>query len=221
MKRLSIAGLAGLVFSLVLFYLMAQMIKPSGDPRGDRRDDQVISFTRSKAQSVTERRDRTPPQKPSDIQEDLPQPKMSSQPQQETPQMDFEPPQAGLVLARSAVGHGPGGGIGVAVSQHGNVGMGGHAGGGDAAPTPLVRIEPQYPRQAAMSGQEGWVQLRFDISAAGEVKNVEVIKSEPARIFDAAARSAVLKWKYRPQMQDGKPVERKQVMVQLDFKLRD
>jgi protein TonB len=215
MKRISLAALAGVGFSLALFYLMALMIKPSGDPRGDKRDDIVISFTRTKDASQTERRDRTPPEKPSDIKEDLPQPKMNVSQNQEAPKADFEAPKAGLNISASDLGQGLGG-LGVAVG-----GGGAGAGTGDAAPTPLVRIEPQYPRQAAMSGQEGWVQLRFDISATGEVQNVEVMKSQPARIFDSAARAAVLKWKYRPQMQDGKPVERKQVMVQLDFKLQE
>lgn len=97
----------------------------------------------------------------------------------------------------------------------------GQAGAGTAgtASTPVVRIEPQYPRKAAMQGIQGWVRLSFDITAMGTVENVEVLDSQPKRIFDMEAKRALLKWKYKPKMEDGKAVPQKGEKVQLDFKL--
>jgi len=93
-------------------------------------------------------------------------------------------------------------------------------GGGmsDRGVLPLVRVEPQYPPQAARRGLEGWVQLRFTISTAGSVKDVAVVKSSNA-IFERAAAAAVGKWKYEPQVRGGQSVETPGIEVVLRFKL--
>jgi protein TonB len=88
----------------------------------------------------------------------------------------------------------------------------------DRDPLPLVRVEPQYPAAAARSGLEGWVQVRFTISIAGSVKDAAVIKSSNA-VFERAALTAVNKWKYQPQMANGKPVESPDVKVVVRFRM--
>jgi protein TonB len=98
------------------------------------------------------------------------------------------------------------GGGGVA----GIVGVGGGFGGGgglDRDMVPLVRIEPNYPPQAQQRGLEGWVHVRFTVTGAGTVKNVRIVKSSD-KVFETAALRAVEQWKYQPQMDAGKPVER-------------
>lgn len=97
-----------------------------------------------------------------------------------------------------------GGGVG------GILGVGGGFGGGgglDRDMVPLVRIEPNYPEQAQQRGLEGWVQVRFTVTGAGTVKNVRIVKSSD-RIFETNTLRAVEQWKYQPQMDAGKPVER-------------
>ena len=49
----------------------------------------------------------------------------------------------------------------------------------DSDPVPVVRVNPQYPPRAAERGIEGWVELRFGISAAGGVQDAEVLRSHP------------------------------------------
>lgn len=103
-----------------------------------------------------------------------------------------------------------------AVSEAGNIGMGG---GADRDVVPLVRIEPDYPMNARQRGIEGWVVVEFTISTAGTVRDAEVVASEPGTIFDKAAVQAVRKWKYQPKIKDGKPIERAGVKVRLDFEM--
>ena len=93
-------------------------------------------------------------------------------------------------------------------------------GGGmsDRSALPLVRVEPQYPPQAAKRGLEGWVQLRFNITTAGTVDAVAVVKSSNA-VFERAAVDAVRKWKYEPQMQSGTAIATSGVDVVLRFKM--
>jgi len=92
------------------------------------------------------------------------------------------------------------------------------AGLSDRAPLPLVRVEPQYPPQAARKGLEGWVQVQFTISTAGSIRNAVVLKSSDS-VFERAAIAAVNKWKYQPQMQEGKPVETTDVRVVVRFRM--
>jgi protein TonB len=92
------------------------------------------------------------------------------------------------------------------------------AGLSDRAPLPLVRVEPQYPPQAARQGLEGWVQVQFTISTAGSIRDAVVVKSSNS-VFERAAITAVNKWKYQPQMQEGKPVEASNVRVVVRFRM--
>lgn len=94
-------------------------------------------------------------------------------------------------------------------------------GGGieDADSRPIVRISPKYPANAAQQGIEGWVQLEFTIDASGIVKDIKVTDAEPKRIFNREAIRALRKWKYRPQLVNGKPVDLPYQQVVLDFNL--
>jgi protein TonB len=92
------------------------------------------------------------------------------------------------------------------------------AGLSDRAPLPLVRVEPQYPPQAARKGLEGWVRVQFTISTAGSVRDAVVVDSSDS-VFERAALTAVNKWKYQPQMKEGKPVETSEIRVVLRFRM--
>ncbi len=109
-------------------------------------------------------------------------------------------------VAALAAPLGVGGGAGIG----GVLGVGGGFGGGvgvDRDSVPLVRIDPQYPPQAERRRLEGWVHVRFTITPAGTVKNAKVVKSSD-RVFESSALRAVAQWKYQPQMEAGKAVER-------------
>jgi protein TonB len=89
--------------------------------------------------------------------------------------------------------------------------MGGGAGAGlfDGDIIPLQRIPPQYPRDAARNGITGWVQLEVLVNPDGSVRNARVVDAKPRGLFEAAAVQAVLRWKFKPKMVNGLPVEQK------------
>ena len=89
----------------------------------------------------------------------------------------------------------------------------------DGEATPIVRIDPKYPIQAARDGKEGWVKLSFTINEAGGVEDVKVIDAQPKRIFNREAVRALKKWKYKPRIEEGQPVKQFNQKVQLDFSL--
>ncbi|QDO85471.1 M56 family metallopeptidase [Shewanella psychropiezotolerans] len=77
---------------------------------------------------------------------------------------------------------------------------------------PLTRVEPKYPKEAAEANQNGYVQLKFDISKSGMVSNVKVIKSSPKGVFDKSAVKALKQWVYKKSKKGAKGSK-----VQLDF----
>jgi protein TonB len=93
-----------------------------------------------------------------------------------------------------------------------------NAGLSDRDPLPLVRVEPQYPPQARQRKLEGWVQVRFTISTGGAVEDAQVVKSSH-KVFERSALQAVAKWKYQPQMKEGKPAEAPGQQVLLRFRM--
>jgi protein TonB len=203
------AGVLTVPVALGLFYLMATLVSQPAKLENKYGDENFIDFVRSVPRSNNEIRKRSLPKKPPTPK---PQPKMPKMAVKSSQKASNNMVKSALPMLNSplALGDGPylGGGVG-----------GGGAGTGDSSEMPLVRIEPQYPRKAAMAGKEGWVQLKFDVTETGSVDNVSVIKSKPRRLFDQSAKRALLKWKYKPKVVDGKPQRRSGLMVQLDFKL--
>ncbi len=83
---------------------------------------------------------------------------------------------------------------------------------------PIARIDPIYPRRAKRMKKEGYVKLEFTITTFGTVKDVKVVEANPLGLFDSSAKRAILKWKFRPKMEEGTAVEQR-AMLQIDFKL--
>jgi protein TonB len=83
----------------------------------------------------------------------------------------------------------------------------------------LERANPKYPIQAARDRVEGYVKLSFDINESGETANIKVVEEIPEKVFSKQAILAISKWKYEPQIINGKPVVQKMIAVQLDFNL--
>jgi len=84
---------------------------------------------------------------------------------------------------------------------------------------PIVRVEPIYPSRAAARGIEGYVIVEFTVTTNGSVRDPVIIEAEPSSIFNRAAQRAVVKWKYKPRVVDGQPVEVPGVRTQLTFQL--
>jgi TonB family protein len=73
---------------------------------------------------------------------------------------------------------------------------------------PASRVMPIYPESARKAGVNGQVTLQAVIHKDGTVGDVTVLKSPGAKFgFDEAAIAAVKQWKYKPGLQNGKPVD--------------
>jgi protein TonB len=74
---------------------------------------------------------------------------------------------------------------------------------------PLQTFPPQYPPRALKQGIEGIVLVEFIVTKTGSVRNPIVVNAEPKGIFEEAALMSIRRWKFKPQMENGKPVERR------------
>ena len=80
---------------------------------------------------------------------------------------------------------------------------------------PVSKIDPEFPREAQIASvDKGRVKARLTIDAAGEVTRVDIVESDPRRVFDRAVTRSLSQWRYE-KGPDGRSVE-----VDLDFKLQ-
>lgn len=87
---------------------------------------------------------------------------------------------------------------------------------GDALP--IVTVAPDYPRRARELGIEGYVVVEFTITATGSVADAHVVESTHS-VFDKAAVEAAGRFKYRPRVVNGRPVEIKGAETRIVFVL--
>jgi TonB family protein len=69
----------------------------------------------------------------------------------------------------------------------------------------IVSRVPAYPEAAKISGVEGNVVMQALISKEGTVKRLHVVEGDSR--LRSAAEEAVYKWRYRPYVLQGRPVE--------------
>ncbi len=86
----------------------------------------------------------------------------------------------------------------------------------DVEPKLIKAGTPVYPKEAAKAGQEGTVWVKVWVTAKGEPKEVEVLKSENP-VFNQSALDAAKQYRFTPAEIKGKPVA---VWVTIPFKFK-
>ena len=74
-------------------------------------------------------------------------------------------------------------------------------------PPESFRGPPPPPRPPVGFNADGLVELRVLVGIDGHAKQVTVVKSKPAGMFDRQAIAAAWQWHFDPTMRDSKPVE--------------
>lgn len=202
--RIVVSTALGLLAALILFWVMDTLI--SGSNKLTRSADSAVrlDFIKIDQDELENIKKRTPPPEPEPPEKPPPPPKMtvddSDRPAQDMPQMEM--PRISLGLTS---GSGP---------YLGRWSAGDPGAEGDVIP--IVRIEPQFPREALLKGIDGWVEIEFTIEPDGSVSDPKVVDSQPPRIFDRNALRAIYKWKFKPRVVDGRPVARR-ARQRMDF----
>jgi periplasmic protein TonB len=86
-------------------------------------------------------------------------------------------------------------------------------------PRQIVDAAPAYPSQALQRRIEGVVELEFRVERDGSVSDIEVVASDPPRVFDREAVRAAQRWRFEPRRENGVAVEAR-VRKSLQFRLK-
>jgi TonB family protein len=84
----------------------------------------------------------------------------------------------------------------------------------------MIRSGLDYPPRAFSERLSGYVQLEFDVTAAGRVENVRVVKSSDSQFEDPAIR-AVSEWRYLPRIIAGERARSSGVQTIIRFQMDD
>jgi len=108
-----------------------------------------------------------------------------------------------------------------APSVEANLSVGGVGFGiSDGEYLPIVKVAPVYPARALSRGLEGYVIVEFTVTRQGTVRDVSVVESSSS-LFERAAMDAALKFKYKPRVIAGEPVEVPGVQNKITFEIQD
>ncbi|MCO1333377.1 energy transducer TonB [Microbulbifer sp. OS29] len=93
-------------------------------------------------------------------------------------------------------------------------------------PLPVYKPAPRYPSAALRRGIEGYVIVEFTVTKTGAVRDARVVggfdsEGNPTNVFNRSSLAAAERFKYRPQMKDGQPVERYGVRNRISYKLAE
>jgi len=187
--KLILAFLCSIFVTGSIFAVMSGMVSSDGAQNGNSGEQTVIDFIRLKqdSESRIKKRDKKEPPKP----KKPPMPPQQAA-QQNTPmkQIAMRMPKISpdLSLANKSL-------LGDA-----QIGMG----FGDGDVIPLVRMPAQYPSKAKRRNIEGFVKARLEVNTQGTVDSVEIVDAKPKGVFERSAIRALYKYKFKPQMIDGK-----------------
>ncbi len=190
----------GTLVTLSLLFIMHLLIEFGEAAITEEKDRHTLEFVRIKRNEALNTEDYTPekPPKPPEVPPEVP-PQDIDNIDPNAPTINIPPP---TVSANVELG-GPGA-MNIAEGDY----------------LPIVRVAPVYPARALQRGIEGYVDMSFTVTTSGTVKD-PIVMFSTSSLFDRAATRAVLKFKYKPRVVDGVPVEVSGVKTRIKFKIEE
>jgi protein TonB len=187
----------GAAVTFVLLFVMQYMIAAGQNGIGADGGYRIVDFVRVERAEVIEKKKEKPDKPPEpEVQPDMPEPQISNF--QSAVQIAMVAPPVTMTTNM--------GGLGFGVS--------------DGEYLPIVKVAPIYPPRAAARGLEGYVVVQYTVTTTGETRDVVVIESTSS-LFDRAAIESAQKYKYKPRIIDGTPVEVAGVTTRIEFVLEN
>lgn len=198
--RIGISLAAGVVVTFALLWIMQILIATGEKALVDDKDYKFVDFVRVDRDENIEQK-KAKPKKP-------PEP---DQPPPDQPPPDFDnadPSAKGITIGNVRVDTGISiGGIG----GFDNV---------DGEYLPIVKVAPIYPRRAQSRGVEGYCILSFTVTRLGTIADPSTVECS-STLFERASTNAVLKFKYKPRVVNGEPIDVPGVKHKITFQLED
>ncbi|MBT4853936.1 MAG: energy transducer TonB [Halieaceae bacterium] len=181
--RIVVGGLLAIPVAIGLFYIMQSLV--------DRDFKQEDSKARKIADIVV-------PDKviETNLKEVLPE-KIEDP---EEPPPDLEPIEFDSDVDMGVVNNAPTTGISLKLNSSG-------MSSGDGEYLPIVKVAPIYPRRAQTRGISGYCIVEYTVTKTGSIRDPIAVDCQPSGIFDRASVKAATKFKYKPRVVDGEPIE--------------
>lgn len=204
MTRLLLAFPIAALFTISLFSFMAWMVDNGHRRAPEQSESLSFNMVMVEQEQALQRRQRSVPEQPK--APEVPQETPVSQSQVNTAQLSPMAMQSALGLDTAIDG------IQVNTPTFGDFGVTQQA-------MPLYRVEPRYPVKALKRGAEGFVIMKFTIDPTGKPVDIQVLDAKPKRMFEREAERALRKWKYQPQVVEGRALPQVGQTVRLEFKI--
>jgi protein TonB len=198
--RYAFSILVGSAVTLSLLFIMQVLIASGEEALSKPRERHLLEFVRIRRNENVNAEDITPdkPPKPPEVPPEVP-PQDLDNIDPNAPTINVPPPS----VAQNIDIGGPGG-MNIAEGDY----------------LPIVRVAPVYPARAQSRGLEGYVDMSFTVTSTGTVIDPVVVFSTSG-LFERAASRAVLKFKYKPRVVDGIPVNVPGVKTRITFKMEE
>jgi len=183
LQRVILGGLLAVPVAIGLFYLMQALV--------DRDYEQQDTKARKIADIVV-------PDKV--IETNLKEVKPEKVEDPEEPPPDLEPIDFDTDIDMNVANTAPTTGINLKLSSSG-------MSSGDGEYLPIVKVAPIYPRRAQTRGISGYCIVEYTVTKTGSIRDPQAVDCQPSGVFESASVRAAEKFKYKPRVVDGEPIE--------------
>jgi protein TonB len=197
--RIIIAAALGFLVTLGLLLLMHTLIATADRSLDESKAQKIADITMPEIEIKTNVKEQKP-EKPEDPEEPPP-------PLEQPEVQDFEVKQTVNMAATPKQDVKIASGLGLSAS--------------DGEYLPIVKVAAIYPRRAQTRGITGYCIVEYTVTTTGATRDVAPIDCQPSGVFEDASVKAALKFKYKPRVIDGEPVEVAGVRNRFLYELED
>ena len=181
--RTAISILLAIVVVVALFLIMRTLI--DGDFVDPEVDDRMVAELVRLPDDI-------------ELQNSTPKPDKAEDPEEPPPDMEMEQLDVNMDVDIENVA--PRANINISIGT-------GTMAQGDGEYLPIVKVAPIYPRRAQTRGISGYCIVEYTVTTSGAIRDPRAVDCQPSGVFDKASVKASLKFKYKPRVVDGEPIE--------------
>lgn len=181
--RVIIAALVAVPVAVGLFFVMQSLI--------DREYEQEEVKSRKIADIVV-------PNKEIEVNVKEVKPEKVEDPEEPPP--DMQPLEFDMDMDVDVVNLAPSAKVNVSINSSG-------MSSGDGEYLPIVKVAPIYPRRAQTRGITGYCIVEYVVTKTGSIRDPIPVDCQPQGVFERASLKAAEKFKYKPRVVDGEPIE--------------
>ena len=185
--RMVFAMFFGLVATLALFLLMHTLIATADRTVDESEATRIADITMSETRIETNVKE----QKPEKVED----------PEEPPPPPDQPAAQEFDAASRLAVN------MAATPKQEVQLSSGLGLSASDGEYLPIVKVAAIYPRRAQARSITGYCIVEYTVTTTGATRDPVATDCSPAGLFEDASVKAALKFKYKPRVIDGEPVE--------------